>query len=194
MVEQRHLREAIAGIAAGGVLLGHWVTYQLVSPEPHARAALLATTGHGYLAIANDTGMMIAVGTLAAVALGRIMRPSEAPADLWTLFMRLAWIQVGAFAAMELLEHLASGAPLGELLRGGPMPLGAAIQLGVAALGALAIHWLLRATTRVHEMFGRPAPIPPHSRLALLAYPVNGLAMNGPTAVAGIRRPPPPPR
>ena len=191
MSGHRSLRGAASGLAAGGVLLGHWLTYRLVSPHAQAREALLAGTGHGYLAVVNDLGLMLAVGALAAVVLGRLVDASRPPADLRRWFGRLACLQVGAFAAMEVLERLSSGPPLGDLLQHGLLPGGVAIQLALAAMGALLVRWLLGVTGRLQEALGRAAPLPRLTGLVRRALPLAALTLNPLPVSAGIRGPPP---
>jgi hypothetical protein len=190
MLEYRHLRGAVAGVAAGGVLLGHWLTYRIVSPHEQARSALLASGGHGYLAFLNELGTILAVGVLAALVLGRLTDPGR-PVRVGGWLVGLAWVQVVAFTAMEVLERLASGAPLDELMHGGLLLAGVAIQLAVAAVGAFAIHRLLGLADRVQETFARPASLrgPAGRGLAVLAA-TGGLSR--PAEASGIRGPPRP--
>jgi hypothetical protein len=160
MSGHRGHRGAVLGIAAGGVLVGHWITYRLVSPHPDAREALLAGTGHRFLGLANDIGLALGVAALAAVILGRIMDHGGVPASPGLWFRWIAGFGVGAFVAMEVIERIASGAPLAELLHHELLPVGVAVQVMVAALSAAAIGWLLRAVDRIQGVFAAAAPLP----------------------------------
>ncbi len=138
-------------LAAGGVLVGHGLAYALVQPDVHARAGLLASTGHAYLHLLDAPALVLMVVAFAAAVgtgLGRRARPATGGA----FFRRLAGLQVATFVAMEVAERLASGASLTGLLDGGLLPVGIAVQLAIAALGA----WLLR---RLHQMGERLAEL-----------------------------------
>lgn len=165
MSRHRGHRGAVLGIAAGGVLVGHWLTYRLVSPHPHAREALLAQTGHGYLGLANDLGLALATIALASVVFGRLI-DHDGGVTIRHWFRRLVGLSVASFFAMEVLERLTTGAPFTDLLHQGILPVGMAIQVVVAAVGALAVHWLLRAVDRLHEILAAAAETP---RLVLVA-------------------------
>jgi hypothetical protein len=191
MFGHRAHRGAALGVAAGGVLLGHWITYRIVLPGEYARDSLLAHTGHAYLGVANDLGLVLALTALSAVFLSRLTRSDAVPASTARWCARLAAFQVGAFAAMELVERLASDAPLAGLLHGGLLPLGLAIQVGVALVGAVAVRWLLRLADLARETGRATALRPPTGAVAwsptatLVPVAVGHLA-------PGIRGPPSP--
>ncbi len=63
-------RPAALGVGVGGVLAGHWLTYLAVSPTSPARATLLHDTGHAYLGLANDVGLLVVLAAFAAIFLG----------------------------------------------------------------------------------------------------------------------------
>ena len=65
---------AILGVAAGGLLLGHWLTYLVEVPDAHARAGVLAASGHGYLGVAAQISAIVAAACVAMVFLGRLTR------------------------------------------------------------------------------------------------------------------------
>lgn len=188
MHEHRAHRGAALGIAVGGVLAGHWLTYRLLSPHAHVRDRLLADTGHGYLQVANDLGLAVVIGALAAMVLGRmIRRPAQPSAGHW--FARLAAVGAGAFTLMEVVERLSSGAPLADLLRHGLLPAGIVIQVLVAAVSALAIRWLLRAVDRIQGALAAVATLPRPLFVGVAAvgwHPPLRLV----TAADGIRGPP----
>lgn len=136
-------------VAGGGVLIGHWLTYLVEVPEPQARTALLAATGHGYLNIAGELATALLAFSVAAAFLGSLLRVGAGPRPGRALAIRLALVQVGAFAAMEVVERLVSGSPLGDFVRGGLLPVGAVANIAVALVGAVALRWILRAADRV---------------------------------------------
>jgi len=148
MQQQRAHRGAALGVAVGGVLLGHWLTFHVVSPHELVRDRMLVDTGHGYLHVANDLGLMAVLAALVTVVLGNLIRrQNRTSVGRW--FARIAIAGVVAFTAMEVVERLASGAPLADLLRLGLLPVGMAIQVLLAVVSALAIRWLLRAVENV---------------------------------------------
>ena len=153
-------RPAVLGVAVGGVLAGHWLTYQAVSPTPHAREALLHDTGHAYLGLANDIGLLVVLAAFAAIFLGRLTTTGLDTGP--TITRRIVGFQVGAFLAMEVLERVTAGAPLTELAHHLLLPTGIAVQIGVGLLAAAVIRWLLRLADRVASAIapGAAAPAP----------------------------------
>jgi hypothetical protein len=115
MSGRRSIRPSIVlGLALGGVLVGHTLAYRLLLPDAHARTLELARSGHGYLSGANVVGLVAAIVALSAVFLGRLLRSEEA--ETWSILWRLVAFQMAAFASMEILERLASGAGSSRLL------------------------------------------------------------------------------
>lgn len=133
---------AILGVAAGGLLLGHWLTYLVEVPDATTRDGVLAASGHGYLGVAAQVGAIAAAVSVAVVFLGRLtsrdpglpFRPTVA---------RLAAVQGSAFVAMEVLERLGAGAYLHDLTS--ILPVGLAAQALIAIAGTLVLRWVLRA-------------------------------------------------
>lgn len=154
MSARRSIRPSLVlGLALGGVLLGHTLTYLLLVPDAHARAAELARTGHGYLDRANAIGVLAAVASLCAVFLGGLLRSESAPTS--SILGRLAGFQLAAFAAMEILERISSGAGMSRLAP--VLVVGLSIQ-GIVAIGiALIARLLLRVADRLLALRGRPA-------------------------------------
>jgi hypothetical protein len=155
MLRRPASRAAVLGVALGGVLLGHELTYALLQPQAASRDLLLASTGHAYLGFANHAALAIGIVSLAAFFLGRLGRRPDDP-SLAELTWRLAGFQVLAFATIELLERLSVGAPLGDLVR--IMPVGALVQLIVAVVAALALRSLLHAADAVAAALASPPP------------------------------------
>jgi hypothetical protein len=182
-------RVATLGVAVGGVLLGHRLTYLMLDPAAHERAALLRRTGHAYLGVANELALIAALTGLAALFIGQLVTSTGGDRD-GRLAARIVAFQVSAFVLMEVLERVAAGAPLAELIRTGVLPLGVMTQTGVAILAAVAIRTLLRTADRVAATRGRAA--------IDRARPVLADALPEPAAVtvsrhlsaAGVRGPP----
>lgn len=158
MTARRGNRVAALCVAVAGALLGHWLTYVAISPDHGAREALLRHTGHGYLAVANQVGLALALVSLAAVFLRGLTAPGARATSGTRLLGRLSLFQAGAFGAMEVVERVTSGAPLDALLRDGLLPVGLLVQVGVAAACALLIGWLIRAAAVVVEVIGPREP------------------------------------
>lgn len=172
------------------MLLGHWLTYLLVDPNAHQRAAELAGTGHAYLGLANDLGLVAALIALSAVFLGGLTRRESDRPAMRTLAARLVAFQVVAFTSMELLERVSAGAPVAGVLHHGILPVGIAIQVGVAVLGALVMRRLLGAAERVESVLGA-APLPPvRAAVTALILPAFHAPARRAVSAAGIRGPP----
>src|SRR5688500_3317659 len=91
--------------AVGGILAGHALTYALLFPDAHVHDAVLAGSGHGWLAWLWPTAL---VALLVAVVLGLLSRTSAAGAR-GIRFVALATVQIGLFVTLELSERMATG-------------------------------------------------------------------------------------
>ena len=158
-------RLATLGVAVGGVLVGHWLTYLLASPEGHARAHLLRSGGHAYLGLANDAGLVLALAALASIFLGRLIGDDEGSAGI---ARRLVTFQIGAFLTMELLERITAGDPLAPLFHLWILPIGIVAQCLAALAGARLTRLVLRAADRANELFGTPDAIASRGIVAAL--------------------------
>jgi hypothetical protein len=160
-------RSVVLGLAVGGVLLGHAITYGLLVPDVHARAATLAQTGHGYLEVLVRLGLGGVLVALGAAFLGRLLRVTGPVSAFAPLAGRLAGFQLGAFAVMEVGERVAAGASLHDL----PSVLGVgfAIQTFVALIGAGVLHVTFRVADGMAATFGAARPRLPRAALAIPA-------------------------
>jgi hypothetical protein len=175
MSGRRSIRPSVVlGLALGGVLMGHTLAYRLLLPDAHARTLELARSGHGYLFGANMVGLVAAIVALSAVFLGRLLRSEEA--ETWSILWRLVAFQIAAFASMEILERLASGAGSSRLLP--VLAVGLPVQAIVAASIALLARFLLRVADRIASLASRP-----------LAWPRADLAVDAPHQVVPATRP-----
>jgi hypothetical protein len=141
-------RVATMGIAVGGVLAGHWLTYLVVAPAASSRAAILQQTGHAYLGLANDVALVVALAALATMFIGQLADPTPV-GRLPGVAARVIRFQVCAFVLLEVLERVTAGAPLAELIHTGILPIGIAAQAAIGYIAAQAIRWLLRGADRV---------------------------------------------
>ena len=149
----------------------------------------MAHTGHGYLTLANDVALTLALAGVALVFLGRLTRGGDDDAPGWRMTaLRLAVFQIAAFGAMETLERLTAGAPMRDLV--GLIPVGVAVQGVLAAAGALLIAWLVRAAASIEAALGTAPALP---RPAAVSLAIASCRPRARLAVAadGIRGPPP---
>lgn len=135
------------GLAVGGVLFGHAVTYEGLSPGGVAREAWLAATGHGYLGVANRAGALAAFLVLGVLLLGRVVGARGADLSRRELVGRLVAFQVGAFLALEVAERAGAGSGFHDLLT--VLPVGLLIQATIAAAIGFVVDALLRAVDRL---------------------------------------------
>ena len=162
----------LLGLALGGVLAGHELTYGILEPSSHARRAVALATGHAYLEVANRLVLSLAVAAVAATVLARLLRGAETERGVAWLALRLVPIQVLAFVAMEVAERLVAGAPLHDLAA--ILPLGLTIQVAFGVLAAAALRSLWRAAGRAAEVLAdtaTPAARPAAVVLAVQAHP-----------------------
>jgi hypothetical protein len=193
MADGNRRRTGALGVATAGILAGHWLTYLLDVPQAQTRASDLARTGHSYLPVVGQLATVCMAFTLASIFLGRVIRPSPGRApSIAALTARLAALQAGAFVVMELVERAVAGAGFADLLHGGLLPLGVALQLGLAVVGAVLLRAVLRAGDLVAAtVLARPERPRPAFLTALLpASPPR--ARTPVTGGPGVRAPPSP--
>ena len=179
------------GVAVGGVLAGHWLTYLVVAPLAGSRATILHQTGHSYLGLANDLALVVALAAMASMFIAQLTSPVPT-GSLLGVTGRVVRFQVCAFVAMEVLERVTAGSPLSELIRAGILPIGIAAQITIGFLAAFAIRWLLRTADRVAAALGRAAGSPrPDVPRPLLPEPVF-VPIFRHLSAAGVRGPPSP--
>ena len=92
------------GIAVGGVLVGHWLTYLAVAPLAGQRAAILHRTGHAYLGMVNDLVLVAVLAAIATMFIGQLTDPMH-PEPHEGLTARVIRFQVCAFVLLEVLER-----------------------------------------------------------------------------------------
>jgi hypothetical protein len=144
---------ALVGVAWGGVVLGHLLTYFLVYPSSPARAGHLADTGHGSFELAI-------LSLVAAVPLALGLMTRRALGSRWTFstkgtLISLAGIQLAAFALLEYAErHFSLTAALSDPA----VQLGLAVQVLIAALLTVALALFVRVVRLVVARL-RPLPV-----------------------------------
>ncbi len=154
---QPHRTAARLGIAAAGLVLGHWLAYALSAPGANERDELLHATGHGYLAFATQVAVLAGTLGLAGLFLARV-RQREGEGSFASDVVRLAAVQAGAFVAMEVGERLLSGASLHDFTHGPLLVIGLAVQLLVAIAGAALLRLTDRSAAAAHGLRHKVAP------------------------------------
>lgn len=156
MREQQRLARVLLAIA--GVVITHVLAYQI-----HPPAGGPSFSGHGYLDVAGPlllAGGLGAVGWLAVAGARRSGLADE-------LCPRSLLVAISStYAALEVVEHLAGGASIGELADHHALWAG----LLIAPAVALALVAAVRAGRRVASLlFERPRPVfrPGRRRVAL---------------------------
>jgi hypothetical protein len=142
-------------VAVAGLFAGHVIVYRILAPGPLQRSVLAGGASHAYLPFALAIGLMLALAAGARTFRLGFRRATAPRADqgrsrfAGTLILP-AVAQAAAFIALEVLERVLAGAPMGTLL--GPLlPVGVALQLVVGATGGL----LLAGLDRAGEITGR---------------------------------------
>ena len=146
-------------VAAAGLFAGHVIVYRILAPGPLQRSVLAAGASHAYLPFALAVGLMLAMAAGARTFRLGFQRATvqgtdrRRPGVAGTLILP-AVAQAAAFIALEVLERMLAGAPMGNLL--GPLlPVGVALQLVVGATGGL----LLAGLDRAGEITGRAVAV-----------------------------------
>jgi hypothetical protein len=188
MVRRPTIRSgAVFGVALGGLLAGHAMAYAELAPDPRARAAMLAATGHGYLHGTDAIAILAALAGLAIVFLGRLTGTRDDRITFRSFAVRMVAFQAIGFVVLEVAERVGAGASLGDLTRA--LPVGVVFQVTLALLSAGFLRWLLRVADRAADL-GSGTPFEPPAASAPLelapAFADDGPAITG----AGNRGPP----
>jgi hypothetical protein len=153
-------RTAVFAFAIAGLVLGHALAYVLAIPDPHHRDLVLAHSGHDYLPAAAQLALILAFAGAAAAAVGGILSRRDEESDRFTLAVRLAVVQASAFASQEVVERIASGAPLADLVHQHLLVAGLAAQVVVAFAGSAVLRWIARSSARLADARWTPLPAP----------------------------------
>jgi hypothetical protein len=152
----RHRALHVAGLSLGGVVLGHCLAYLLVHPVAHDRHAALQATGHGSFGLLALTAVVAVPLTLAFVG-ARAWFGQGTPGTGRTA-LRLAAIQVPAFAAVEIVERGSSpAAAFGDPV----VAVGLALQVVLAVAAAVLVSLFVRAVRRAAAGRAIPETDPP---------------------------------
>ncbi|GIU94409.1 MAG: hypothetical protein KatS3mg012_0866 [Gaiellaceae bacterium] len=145
-------------IAALGVLAAHGIAYRIAEPSTGERAALLAQSGHGYLAaIWLALLVVLAVGLAIELVLAFVHGPCTTHVPCWP-FVLLA---PGGYLLQEHSERLLAGAGAGSTLAERAVLVGLALQLPFALATWLLARLVLGASSALAAArIGTPRPAP----------------------------------
>ena len=184
-------RLILGGTAAVGVLVAHAAAFILAAPNPHVREELLASTGHGYWAVAIAAGVGVFVAGLAGLVWDGLRASVPAPmGDVFRRFsLRLAILQITGFVVLEAAERLAAGGSVADLWATSVLGIGIMAQVLVALIGAAVVATLSRVVAALASVgrrsFSRAARTltatsTPDSIWAPAHVAVGGLTLRGP--------------
>lgn len=176
---------AVLGLAAG-----HGIAYLIAIPDAQQRAAVLRSTGHAYLPLLVEIGLILAVAGAASLVMRAFgSRGRFREGSLVRTAAGLGALQAGAFVVLEVVERLLTHMPLHELMSDHVLGIGVVVQLGVALIGALVLRAMTRTAARLALVAVRPHT--PRSS-ALLPIPLPRTLDLRPVLVgaAGVRGPP----
>lgn len=184
---------SFGGIAAAGVVLGHWLSYRLAVPNGALRHHVLAESGHSYWLLAVRAAILLGLAGAGAVVGRQLLTPGRErqPVDQYVnSALRLGALQLAGFAAMEVAERAVSGAPIAGMFVHHLFVLGLAVQFLVACVGGVVVVALSRAGRRVALALRGRTPLPRvHELPRVPASPTRRrhLVLAG---AAGVRGPP----
>jgi hypothetical protein len=133
-----------------GLVAGHGIAYLIAIPNAQRRAAVLQSTGHAYLPLLVEIGLILAVAGAASLVMhafgsgGRVREGS-----LVRTASGLGALQASAFVVLEVVERLLTHMPLHELASDHLLAIGVVVQLGVALTGALVLRAMARTAARL---------------------------------------------
>jgi hypothetical protein len=148
------------GTAAAGVVIGHWLSYQMALPDTHLRHHVLLASGHGHWLVVVKVAVAFALAGLVTLVVRFGRRTSPTPAPYSWAIGRLALVQAVAFTSMEVVERLGIGAPVAGMFAHHLFALGLAVQLLVACAGGSLLVWISRAVRRMARAFRARPSVP----------------------------------
>jgi hypothetical protein len=184
---------SFGGVAAAGVVLGHWLSYRLAVPNVALREHVLTESGHSYWLPAARAAILLGLAGAGAIVGRQLLTPRRTGGTVDRYVdsaLRLGALQLAGFAAMEVAERAVSGAPIAGMFGHHLFVLGLAVQFLVACAGGLVVVALSRAGRRVALALRSRTPLPRAQELPhVLASPTRRrlLVLAG---AAGVRGPP----
>ena len=176
---------AVLGLGLLGSQAGHLLAYQvkfgaaaqqIQASGAHAYFPLVAKTALGAAAAAL-IGALVVMG-LARILSGRRVRSTTEPSYI-SLFAFLFSIQLAAFVAQETAEAIIASSSVGSAP--GLMLWGTLGQLPIAAIAALALHWLSArvesAVGLIRDVIVATVPLRPAPLVAIPVYEASDQAL-----------------
>lgn len=136
----------LACLSFAGIVAGHLAAYAFVAPDPHDRAGLLESTGHGSWALPVFLAMALLIPAILISVSDRLSGRSTGHARSALV---LGVLQVGGFVALEALERLGSGGLSIELLSEPAVLAGVLVNLLIAAAAPLLLAAVAVAVCRL---------------------------------------------
>lgn len=150
-------------MAAFGTIFGHVLGYMMITSDSHARAELLAATGHGHW----NLWVAIGIGALVMGVSGYLRRHiqrGDRAVTRWSVMMSLVAFQVPTFLLLETLERAVAGGAHADDVR--IIGIGLLAQVLVAALTAICLRLLARV---IEYLVRRSTPLAPRVPAIALA-------------------------
>lgn len=177
----------LALLAFGGLLVGHFMAYVVVTPDAGVRAAVLEATGHGghglFLPVAGAAFFAAVIGLITHQLRDRRYAGAERP-NLIRLVTMLWVLQTVAFVALEVTERALASHSAAELLHEPAFLVGLVVQAIASVVGALLVV-LLTATVEALCRYLRspneeasPSSIPDPRQAVPMVHSVASLAWN----------------
>jgi hypothetical protein len=184
----------VLGLAAAGMVLGHWLAYVIAIPVATLRARILADSGHSYWTVAVEVAVGMAavgLGVLAARHLVESHQVERTAGDRnrLPLALRLSTLQVALFTVVEVAERIMARQPVTGMFHHRVFLIGLVIQCLVALAAALFLGWFSRVAARA-AMSARGVKMPrlAFSHLTVSPSPVRPVPVL--QGAAGLRGPP----
>lgn len=144
-------RAALGGIASGGIVIAHCLAYLIAVPAGGARAAHMASTGHGSFHVVASFAIAATAVALVSVCVRALAATAGAP-----LARTVAWLSVAQVAGFAALEAAERGFALDAVAADPAVRIGLVLQVVVAALAAAFLRGLERAVRAVAALVHRP--------------------------------------
>jgi hypothetical protein len=191
MREHRETRSLpVFSSAVLGLVVGHGLAYLIAIPDARRRASVLQNTGHAYLPLLVEIGLILAVAGAAGLVMRALTSRGRIHEHLFARTAgRLGALQAAAFVVLEILERLLTHMPLNELVSDHLLAIGVVVQLGVALIGALVLVAMARSAARLASVSIAPRIRRPSGLIALPFVRTLGLRPVLLGAV-GVRGPP----
>ena len=139
----------VAGLAAGGVVVSHWLAYLLAVPDAHSRADILAATGHRYWiwVVAVAFGAFVAALSCYTMGVLRAGSPGRGSYDAGGVTVRLIALHVPGLLLLESAERVLSHGHVHvlSLLSEPAVVMGLVVQMLVALAGGMLVRLWARA-------------------------------------------------